>query len=92
MKPNKITIDLKALRQKLTYKSVLSEAEKDLLSLMDAAKSSTDFAGKLSNADECTIVTNACGSCSYGTNQGYLIEYYCGSGGSDPDFARCEAC
>lgn len=92
MKPKTITINLKALREKITFKAFENEAETDLARLMDPANSNIEFAARLRTADECTIVTHACGSCTYGNNQGYLVEYFCGSGGSDPDFARCEEC
>lgn len=39
--------------------------------------------------DECTYVYYGCGSCG----EGYaVVEAYCTSGGSQPDFRWCEAC
>lgn len=92
MEPSIVVVDLKALRSEVAFKRERTETEKDLIRLMDPKISNPGFATKLKVVSECTVVTNACGSCSFGNSQGYLIEYYCNGTGSDPDFARCETC
>lgn len=43
----------------------------------------------LTDNDTCTVVYHACGTCA---NGGALVEYFCSSGGSQPDYTDCEGC
>lgn len=90
--PEKTIVNLSLLRGSASLKSEKSKVELTLLELMDPVASSNAFANKLSTANQCTVVTHPCGSCTYGNNTGALVEYYCDGGGNEPDFARCEAC
>ncbi|CAM1357802.1 hypothetical protein [Tenacibaculum xiamenense] len=47
------------------------------------------FINCLNKSDSCTLVYWACGSC--GGNWA-LVDAYCGSGGSEPDYSFCELC
>ena len=44
---------------------------------------------RIGASDQCTVVNHGCGTCA---NGGALVEYFCGSGGSEPDYTRCENC
>ncbi|SPS02249.1 hypothetical protein [Cupriavidus taiwanensis] len=44
---------------------------------------------KIEAAGQCTVVYHGCGTCE---NGGALVEYFCGAGGGEPDYTRCESC
>ena len=79
---NPVHVAIKSLRKFLVNPDELTD-EKDI-----------EFATKLAAARQCQVVHHACGTCDNPMlpDDWSLVEYYCGSGGSEPDKTSCLPC
>jgi hypothetical protein len=84
---------VQALRTHAPLSGAIDDVHARLARLAALDPSEHPVADAISNAEECTVVYHACGSCYRDDgSRGYLIEYFCTSGGSQPDHTECEAC
>jgi hypothetical protein len=66
--------------------------QRDAINLLNLQTLVPEIQQKFMAADECTAVYHGCGSCNSDGRQGARVDFYCGSGGSAPDYSVCEAC
>lgn len=96
----RVTVDLKSLEAEphapkgLIDAFLAAEVAKELAAFRSSSdKKAQDFVAAAHAAGECTRVYNGCGSCtSCGKELCARVDFYCGSGGSEPDFSICEVC
>lgn len=87
----RVTFSLKDIARKrvVTAHSVEQQAA---ITLLDLEKLPPDLQQKFMSADSCSAVYHACGSCDAAGKPGAWVDFYCGDGGSAPDYSVCEAC